>query len=129
MSEPCDTVLVVDDDENHAAAMVLLLRRAGYDAIGFTSAAAAISHVRRTPPALVVTDVFMPEMDGFEVLREVRAIADSLPVLAISGSSIGCTDFLRAMEAFGAAATLTKPVDEVAFLRGVEGVLGRTPQR
>jgi CheY-like chemotaxis protein len=65
-------ILVVDDNPDLCDVLVRLLRLSGFAAAGVDDGAAALHAVRATPPALVILDVSMPGMDGFEVLRELR---------------------------------------------------------
>jgi two-component system response regulator MprA len=97
-------VLVVDDD----AAVTSLLRRGftyeGYDVAIARSGPEALKLARDRPPALVVLDVMMPEMDGFEVCRRLRDADPSLPVLLltardapgdqVTGLDIGADDYV-----------------------------------
>ena len=66
-------VLVVDDNPDTCELLARVLRKAGHEAECDASAAAALARLRRSPPDLVVLDVMMPEMNGLEVLRQVRA--------------------------------------------------------
>lgn len=66
-------VLVVDDQPDLCRVLVRLLQMAGYKAASATDGASALEFVRKTPPALVILDIMMPGMSGFDVLREIRA--------------------------------------------------------
>ena len=66
-------ILIVDDDEPSLAVMQTLLRLHGYDPVGAANGVAALEAARRQPPALVISDVLMPNMDGFELCRRWKA--------------------------------------------------------
>jgi DNA-binding response OmpR family regulator len=80
-------VLIVDDDPDIRSLYGLLLRREGWDVIEAGSGQEALSKVKTEPPALVLLDVMMPEMNGYEVCRHLRANPQTahLPILMISG--------------------------------------------
>jgi DNA-binding response OmpR family regulator len=82
-------VLIVDDDPDIRTLYKLVLRREGLEVIEAESGYEALSKVRREPPALVLLDVMMPEMDGYEVCRKLRSDPETahLPILLISGRS------------------------------------------
>jgi len=79
-------VLVADDDEDIVALVSAVLSRAGFDVIQASDGARALELVRTKRFRLAVLDVSMPELDGMEVLRFVRADPDlaNLPVILLS---------------------------------------------
>jgi DNA-binding NtrC family response regulator len=118
-------IIVIDDCRDHLDFLVTLLERSGYRVIGYSSAREALKHVAGTNAALVITDIFMPEIDGVEVVCHLRRAFPELPVIGIGG--LGLTfgeDYLDAMQALGAAATFEKPVDPSALLAAVARLVG-----
>lgn len=93
--------------------MTTLLRRHGYDSVGFASARAALEHIETHKVDLVIADVFMPDMDGFELLRILQRRALPIPVVTLSGGDRrGLGDFfLTCTRRLGAVAALKKPID------------------
>ena len=69
-------LLVVDDEPNIVELLSASLRYAGFDVTTATSAVDAVKLARRDRPDLVLLDVMLPDMDGFEVLRKLRSGAD-----------------------------------------------------
>ena len=69
MIEPQATILVVDDDAKNVKLMEALLRPRGYAVITASNGAEALHQVHRAPPDLVLLDVMMPMVDGFEVCK------------------------------------------------------------
>jgi len=102
-------VLVVDDQHANIQSVGAMLSRAGFDVMPATSGAQALQRVAVRAPALILLDVLMPEMDGFEVLRLLRA---QLPLAAIPVIFLTAAHdrelLVRAFEA-GAVDYLTKP--------------------
>jgi len=122
---PRPLILVIDDDDPTREALVLALEAHGYRAIGTADGAAAMKMLESDRPAAIVLDLYMPEMDGFEVMSALKAAALDVPVIAISGGMPGRPgDLLAVAVDFGAAAALRKPfpIEELdAAIRRVVG--------
>jgi len=109
-------IIVVDDDVEHLALVNAVLARAGYRSLGFSSARDALNYVNQNRVALVITDIFMPEMDGFELLRAIRLTLPNVCVITLSGEGRMTTDFyLECAMRLGAIAILRKPFDPDAL--------------
>ncbi len=119
------TVLVVDDDPSIRALIRLYLEGAGYGVREAGDGRQAMRQLADQPPDLVVLDIFMPEMDGLEVLQQLREQCRSCKVMAISGGSakIGM-DLLGHATIFGADAVLEKPFDAVTLLGKAADLIG-----
>jgi len=104
--------LVVIDDQPDAVLMLLtLLRHEGYEAHGFASAVAAMKELTRLQPDVVISDVSMPQMNGWELAREIRQVMGEQPTLiGISGHYTRGPDKALA-ELSGFNFYLTKPYD------------------
>jgi CheY-like chemotaxis protein len=106
-SATCPRILVVDDDAGLREAIGALLEVMGYE-VGYASdGRSALDQVAQRRPEAVVTDLQMPGMDGFELLREMAIQNSDVPVIAISG---GDTALLETARKLGAAETFAKPV-------------------
>lgn len=119
------TVLVVDDDPSIRALIRLYLESAGYGVVEAADGRRAMTSLDEHPVDLVILDIFMPEMDGLEVLQVLRQHTQSCKVMAISGGSakIGM-DLLGHATIFGADQVLEKPFGEVTLLGKVESLIG-----
>jgi two-component system response regulator PrrA len=103
-------ILVIDDDEPTRDALLISLEAYGYRAVGTDDGAAAIKTLHADRPAAIVLDLYMPGMDGFEVMSALKSAALDVPVIAISGGMPGRPgDLLPLALDFGAAAALRKP--------------------
>lgn len=82
-------VLIVDDNADQGRPLALILRYSGYEADFVTSGEEALSHVRQNQPDLMIVDLMMPGMNGFEVLRSLRTnpSTEQIPVVIYSACS------------------------------------------
>jgi len=121
-------VLVADDDEDIVALVSAVLSRAGFDVIQASDGARALELVRTKRFRLAVLDVSMPELDGIEVLRFVRADPDlaDLPVILLSAQAQEA-DVRRAFD-LGASAYVKKPFSPSELASRVDALLGTAAQ-
>ena len=83
------TVFVVDDDEDIRAYLGDIINDAGYNSEGFSSGSKVLDKLQTTTPAIVFLDIQMPQMNGFQVLKEIRNIdhLSDVPVIFLSSIS------------------------------------------
>jgi CheY-like chemotaxis protein len=83
-------VAVIEDNRDNLELVTILLRSLGHEPITATTGAEGIELVRRERPDVVLLDLTMPEMDGFETLRELRGDAETrpIPVLALTAHAM-----------------------------------------
>jgi signal transduction histidine kinase len=111
-------VLIVDDLQDNRIILSRRLRRRGFEVAEATSGLEALSEIAQAPFDLILLDVIMPGMDGFETLAQIRAAytAAELPVIMVTVRDAG-SDVVRALR-LGANDYVTKPFDfDVAFAR------------
>lgn len=124
MSEsPQIRVLVVEDDPHLAAGVVENLRLEGYAVEHVADGRAALAAARRGPLELIVLDVMLPELDGFEVCRTLRTEGNSTPVLFLTARG-DPADRVRGLEA-GGDDYLAKPFHLQEFLLRVRAIVRR----
>lgn len=104
-------VCVIDDDEQVRATLAEILRRSGYTIVLASDGDMGLEVVERSSPAIVITDIVMPNREGIETIREIRSRFPAVRILAISGggSKSSSTDFLELAYALGADDVLAKP--------------------
>lgn len=112
-------VLVVDDHPKVLRFIEISLKLRGFDVITTVSGEQALELVKSARPDIMLLDIIMPEMDGFEVLRQLRCFTQ-LPVIAFSASAANYHDAMR----FGASDFLTKPFEPNEMARRIEALLG-----
>ena len=123
MSGTLRTILIVDDDAQTRAYCRTTLEQPGYIVSEASNGKEALAAIEGTSFDLIVLDLCMPHMDGFEFLTAVRVPAPNLKIIAISGFMHGT--ILAAAELFGASATLRKPFSRESLLSAVAGLLAR----
>jgi DNA-binding NtrC family response regulator len=112
-------ILVIDDDESYRAYLSALLARNGYEVCSLRNGRALAETITAEPFDAVITDLFMPDIDGIEILRTVRQVAPSVPVICLTGrgpATLAHDVCKRAMLMLGAAAVLMKPIDGEVLL-------------
>jgi len=116
-------VLVVDDTEGNRYATSRLLRSAGFDVRESASGGEALEAVREHPD-LIVLDVNLPDMTGFDVVERLRRTPEfaSIPVLHLSASFTSNADRARGLDQ-GADAYLTHPIDPGVFVATVRALI------
>lgn len=103
-------ILVVDDDELLRRAVTRMLKAAGHEVTEATTGQTGLNRWRDGGADLVVTDLAMPEMTGFELMRELRAAGEVVPVIAMSGSVVlADLEAIRQAELLGGVYLLAKP--------------------
>jgi putative two-component system response regulator len=104
-------ILIVDDESSARAALETLLRREGYEVRDAANGASALAACTEFRPDLILLDILMPGIDGFEVCRRIKATPETrlTPVVLITGLS-DTEDRIRGINA-GADDFLSKPID------------------
>jgi DNA-binding response OmpR family regulator len=119
------TILVADDEEDLRELVTYRLTRSGYQVIGAGDGLEALELAAERTPDLMVLDVMMPKLDGYELTRRVRAEAAlrSIPVILLTARSQE-SDIDRGFEV-GADDYLKKPFNPDELVARVRAVLGR----
>ena len=116
------TVLVVDDDRTLLSAVARRLTREGFHVKTAGSGVAALSGLEQSWPAIVIVDLMMPGMDGFELCRRIKRIAD-LPIIVLSAVDASEAK-VSALELY-AEDYVTKPFDPDELVARVQRVMRR----
>lgn len=103
-------VLVLDDDDSVRDSLLASLRVQGIEAHPCARPDAVVDEVREGAFDLLITDIIMPEVDGLEVVRDLRAAEVDVRIIAISGDCAKSPTYLSAAKLFGADAVIEKPV-------------------
>ena len=118
-------ILVVDNSSDNIAFARAVLEASGFRVTSTDNITAGLALARREPPALILSDLHMPEGDGFDFLRAVKADRRlrSIPFLFLSSTIWIKADAGRAA-ALGADRFLARPIEPQALLDAIRGVLG-----
>jgi len=118
-------ILVVDDDFNVREVLKRLLEKEGYKVMEAKDGKDALKCHKKAPADLIITDLFMPEKDGFEVINELNNISDNTKIIAISGGFLlDPENYLPLAETLGVQATFTKPINKYKLLSAVKYFVG-----
>ncbi|MFB9262528.1 response regulator [Bradyrhizobium erythrophlei] len=123
-------VLVVDDDPMVCVAIEVCLQRQGFDVTVADGGEAGMRALENATFDVMLVDVFMPHMRGFEAIRIFHERAPDIPVIAMSGYAFAnadrAPDFLRMTIELGAAACLRKPFTPQALIAAVNECLTKS---
>jgi DNA-binding response OmpR family regulator len=117
-----ERILVVDDEQNIVDLVTLYLEREGFRVESAFDGAKALDIIKQTEPALVVLDVMLPEIDGFEVCRQTRAFSE-VPIIMLTARDEDI-DKIVGLE-IGADDYLTKPFNPRELVARVKAILRR----
>jgi len=128
-SNPTDQpyrVLLIDDDERLLALARLALTKDGLEVESATTAADGLAALQASPPDLIVLDVVLPDLSGWEALRRIREVSSDVPVMMLTGRDSD-VDKARGLD-LGADDYLTKPFSFVEFEARGRALLRRSPR-
>ncbi|MGA1855217.1 response regulator [Azospirillum sp. 11R-A] len=123
-TESAASILLVDDDPDFRGMVRIAFQRAGYTVHEAENGNAALAIMERHAVDLVVTDIIMPEADGYEIILRLKAQQSRPPLIAVTGGSVRLRMELPGMaRLLGAEAAFEKPVDLKALLAEVGRLL------
>lgn len=121
-----EKILIVDDDIDSLKLIGLMLQRHGYEVIAANAGNQALSKANHERPDLIILDIMMPDMDGYEVCRRLRANADTRPIPIIMFTAKTLVDDKVAGFEAGADDYLTKPTHPAELASRVKAILARS---
>ncbi len=126
MTDPSTTILIVDDNPDIRNILDLLLKSKGYATLQADSGQAALDMVAKQPPDLILLDIVMADMDGYQVARQLResGARKRIPIIMISGRNEDIDEVLG-LE-LGADDYIRKPFEPMLVLARVKAVLRRS---
>jgi len=124
MNIPYGPILVVEDIENVQELLEITLRFKGYPVITASDGKEALEKIARQRPAMIITDILMPKMDGYALAHDIRKnpLTSQIPIVFISATYITPEDKKFALS-LGGVRFIEKPIDTEDFLLTVAEVL------
>ncbi len=121
-------ILCVEDDPEMIDLIRLILGRRGFEVIGAAGGQAGLQAIRQQLPDLVLLDLMMPDMDGWEVYQQMKADEKtrSIPVIVVTAKAQSI-DKVLGLHIARVDDYIVKPFSPQELLHSVEKVLGRTP--
>ena len=117
-------IMVIDDQESIRRIVRRALENDGHQVFEASDGEVGMALLEREPADVVITDIFMPGMDGIQTLREIRKRYPAIKVIAMSGGdSTGMMDLRRDAELLGAVKSLQKPFNARDIVDLVQTVL------
>lgn len=120
-----EKILVIDDEETTVKLISILLERKGYEVVKAYRAEDGLRKAYRTHPDLVLLDIMMPDMDGWEVCKRLRELSD-VPIVFLTART-ETEDIVRGLE-LGADDYVVKPYDNDELIARVRAHLRRAPK-
>ncbi|MFN3691384.1 MAG: response regulator transcription factor [Fervidobacterium sp.] len=116
-------IMIVEDDKKLRRLLEMEIEHEGYEFVSFESGLDAIEEFKNENPDLVILDVMLPDMDGYEVARTLRKLSPDILILMLTALSMK-KDKLSGFDA-GADDYLTKPFDNEELLARIKALLRR----
>ena len=117
-------ILIIEDERSVRGLFSQFLEHEGFQVECASNGSEGLDKLKTAGADLVITDIMMPEMDGLEVVREIRKVNSTLPIIAVSGGmSNGSVNYVSAARDFGADMIFEKPVSLVDLLESVKKLI------
>jgi CheY-like chemotaxis protein len=121
-------ILVIDDEPLVRSTVVMILTREGFSVEEASDGAAGIAMCHKNLPDVVITDIFMPNKDGIEIVMEVKRLCPRTKIIAMTGGGqMRMMEVASAANCLGADHILHKPFERESLLAAVNALLGNLP--
>ena len=117
-------ILLIEDDDAVRTTLRLILEHVGHTVIEARDGTEGLALFQHATADLVITDIVMPETEGFEVLRELRSTHPPVKIIAISGAGRDSgADYLQMAKHLGASTVLAKPFSADVLIAAINELL------
>jgi DNA-binding response OmpR family regulator len=117
-------ILVIDDDPTIRSLTRLYLEKSGHSVYEAQDGSQGLDLFKKISPDAVITDIVMPEEEGFKTILEIRKLSKSVPIIVITGVKyMGDVDSLYVAEQFGADKGYHKPLNYQQLITDIEDLL------
>jgi CheY-like chemotaxis protein len=118
-------VLIIDDDAAMRDSLAAVIEAFGFRTHAAVNGFKGLQAIATLAPAAIITDIHMPDMDGFELLTALRNASTDNPVIAISGGVAKGYDFQSAATKMGAVAAFQKPLPVFEMVDTISRLMAR----
>ena len=121
-------ILVIDDEQLLRSTVVMILTRAGFTVEEASDGQAGIAMFHKNPPDIVLTDIFMPNRDGIEIIKELKHSSPQTKIIAMTGGgNMRMMEIASVAKVLGADLVLDKPFESESLLAAINAVLATSP--
>jgi CheY-like chemotaxis protein len=123
-------ILVVDDDAMIRAALAEMLGRKGHEVVLAQNGTEALARQMEQPAEIMLTDIFMPGMEGLETIKRIRKMFPAVKIVAMTGrvTPDPGVDFLKVAQMLGARQTLRKPFTAAQLVAALAQISTLAPE-
>lgn len=119
-------ILVIDDSSTNIVLLDALLQREGYEVITSLGATEGLKYVKNLKPDLILLDLLMPEVNGFDFMKSFNEMDNDKDIPVIIVSAVGTSENKKISKELGATNFINKPVDIPALLNLIKNTLHAT---
>lgn len=116
-------ILVIEDNEQNIYLATFLLEKAGFKVVQARSGEEGLALSRKSPPALILLDIQLPEMDGYEVVRRLKRQPETADIAVVAVTSYAMAGDRETILAAGCQGYVEKPIDPDTFVATVTAFL------
>ncbi len=123
------TALIIEDNDDNLVLISYLLQREGYELLAARTGEAGVEMALKHKPDLVILDIQLPGIDGYEVLKRIRASEDIGSTTVIAMTSFAMSGDRERLLSAGCDGYIEKPIDPTAVIKQIKTVLEKAQQR
>jgi CheY-like chemotaxis protein len=116
-------ILIVDDSTTNQVLLEAILQEEGYETVTAFGAKEALRVIEKQKPKLILLDLLMPEISGFEFLKSIKSKTSTSDIPVIVVSAVGSRDNIELCLNEGAADFFTKPIDIPNFVEKIKKII------
>lgn len=119
-------VLVVDDEPSVVKVVVFRLKKAGYEVISANDGESALKILKENKPDLILLDIALPDIDGYEVCARIKAdeTTKSIPIIFFSASTSMIMNKDDILKKYGVQGYLNKPFETEELIKSISDIIG-----
>jgi CheY-like chemotaxis protein len=119
------TALIIEDNENNLELIRFILEQAGYKTRFALTGLKGVQQVLSIPPDFVILDIQLPDINGLEVLKRIRASAIGKDIPVIAMTSYAMSSDKEKLLAAGCTAYIEKPIDPLTVISQIQAAIGK----